>query len=118
LRWTGDAPQIDQSLQLGDRSWQMVDVDAYRLAEQTQAEFAADPVIFLNHCAWAGANPPHCASWSRVELFRQNPLTLFHLFLSPELNLIQSSIHLYSKRIKIDSSLRRYQNLGSKTPSF
>ncbi|EDX70789.1 hypothetical protein MC7420_1533 [Coleofasciculus chthonoplastes PCC 7420] len=36
------------------------------MEEQTQPEFEADPVVFINHCALKGEELPERSRWVRI----------------------------------------------------
>ena len=59
-----------------DRVWEVVAIDEFRLEEQTQPEFEADPVVFLNHGALKGESLPERSHWVRIGMFKENPLSL------------------------------------------
>ncbi len=91
-----------------DRIWEVVAVDEFRLEEQTQPEFEADPVVFLNHCALKGEELPKRSHWVRIGMFKENPLSILQLFVSEQRELVQSSIHFYGKKVKVGSYLKEY----------
>jgi hypothetical protein len=109
LDWAIETPVVGEPVQFGgNRLWKIVAVDEYKLAEQTQPEFEADAVVFLNHCALQQEALPERSVWTRVEMFQENPLTILQLFVSPEQRLIQSSIHFYGKKARVGSHLKQY----------
>lgn len=109
LKWALEIPVVGEMAQMGsDRIWEVVAVDNYRLAEQTQPEFEADSVIYLNHCGLQNEILPERRSWTRVEMFQEQPLTILQLFVSPEQNLIQSSINFYGNKVRVGFYLRQY----------
>lgn len=91
-----------------DHIWEVVAVDEFRLEEQTQPEFEADPVVFLNHCALKGEELPERSHWVRIGMFKENPLSILQLFVSEQRELVQSSIHFYGKKVKVGSYLKEY----------
>ena len=95
-------------LRSADRIWEVVAIDEFRLEEQTQPEFEADPVVFLNHCALKGESLQERSHWVRIGMFKENPLTILQLFVSEQRELVQSSIHFYGKKVKVGSYLREY----------
>ncbi len=111
LVWTPARTNVGESVTVnGQRLWKVVAIDEYRLVEQTQPEFEAESVIFLGHCSLE-QHLPERKRWARVEMYQENPLTILHLFVTPERNLIQSSIHLYGRRAKVGSHLKQYDYL-------
>ena len=109
LEWATKIPVVGEKVGLGsNRLWEIVAVDNFRLAEQTQPEFEADSVVFLNHCALSQEILPERSAWTRIEMFQENPLSILQLFVSTEQNLIQSSIHFYGKRVRVGSHLKQY----------
>ena len=52
IQWAEKVPIVGEHALLGShRFWEIVAVDEFRVEEQTQPEFEADSVVFLNHCA-------------------------------------------------------------------
>ena len=111
LIWTRAIPHLGERVTINEqRFWEVVAIDKYRLVEQTQPEFEAESAIFLGHCALQQGHLPERQRWVRVEMYQENPLTILHLFVSPERNVIQSRIHLYGKRVKVGSHLKQYDH--------
>jgi hypothetical protein len=109
LEWAEGIPVLGELVPMGsERIWEVVAVDEFRLEEQTQPEFEADPVLFLNHCALKGESLPERSHWDRIGMFKENPLSILQIFVSEQRELIQSSIHFYGKKVKVGSYLKEY----------
>lgn len=109
LEWAQGIRVAGELVPMGsDRLWEVVAVDEFRLEEQTQPEFEADPVVFLNHCALKGESLPLRSHWIRIGMFKENPLTILQIFVSEQRELVQSSIHFYGKKVKVGSYLKEY----------
>lgn len=109
LEWAEGVPVRGERVSLGgDRLWEVVAVDEFRLEEQTQPEFEADPVVFINHCALKGEELPERSRWVRIGMFKENPLTILQVFVSEQRELVQSSIHFYGKKVRVGAYLREY----------